>query len=88
MCLPVDCKGILGTDNRMYLLDINRITPESMEAHLHHLRGLIETHVRETGSGMGNEILDDFRSYLPRFWLVKPKAADLETLMESLRQAA
>jgi glutamate synthase (NADPH/NADH) large chain len=70
------------------LIDINRITPESMEAHLHHLRGLIETHVRETGSGMGTEILDDFRSYLPRFWLVKPKAADLETLIESLRQAA
>jgi glutamate synthase (NADPH/NADH) large chain len=70
------------------LIDINRVTPESMEAHLHHLRGLIETHVRETGSGLGKEILDDFRSYLPRFWLVKPKAADLETLMESLRQAA
>ncbi len=70
------------------LIDIHRITPESMEAHLHHLRGLIESHVRETGSALGREILDDFRSYLPRFWLVKPKAADLETLMESLRQAA
>ena len=70
------------------LIDIHRITPESMEAHLHHLRGLIESHVRETGSALGREILDDFRSYLPRFWLVKPKAADLETLMETLRQAA
>jgi glutamate synthase (NADPH/NADH) large chain len=70
------------------LIDINRITAETMEAHLHHLRGLIKTHARETGSAWGREILDDFRSFLPRFWLVKPKAADLATLIDSLRQAA
>jgi glutamate synthase (NADPH/NADH) large chain len=70
------------------LIDIHRITPESMEAHLHHLRGLIEAHARETGSVWGREILDDFRSFLPKFWLVKAKAADLESLIDSLRQAA
>jgi glutamate synthase (NADPH/NADH) large chain len=70
------------------LIDINRITPETMEAHLHHLLGLIKAHARETGSAWGREILDDFRSFLPRFWLVKPRAADLATLMDSLRQAA
>jgi glutamate synthase (NADPH/NADH) large chain len=70
------------------LIDIHRINPESMEAHLHHLRGLIENHARETGSRWGREILDDFRTYLPKFWLVKPKAADLESLIDSLRQAA
>ena len=70
------------------LIDINRITAETMEAHLHHLRGLIKLHARETGSAWGREILDDFRSFLPRFWLVKPKAADLATLIDSLRQAA
>ena len=70
------------------LIDIHRITPETMEAHLHHLRGLIEAHARETGSAWGREILDDFRSYLPKFWLVKPKAADLESLIDSLRRAA
>ncbi|MFU8894919.1 MAG: glutamate synthase large subunit [Gammaproteobacteria bacterium] len=70
------------------LIDINRITPETMEAHLHHLRGLLEAHARETGSLWGREILDDFRSYLPKFWLVKPKAADLKSLIDSLRHAA
>jgi glutamate synthase (NADPH) large chain len=70
------------------LIDIHRITPETMEAHLHHLRGLLEAHARETGSVWGREILDDFRSYLPKFWLVKPKAADLESLIDSLRRAA
>jgi len=70
------------------LIDINRITPESMEANLHHLRGLIEEHVRLTGSEWGQEILDDFRTYIGKFWLVKPKAADLDTLVDSLRRAA
>jgi glutamate synthase (NADPH/NADH) large chain len=70
------------------LIDIHRITPETMEAHLHHLRGLIETHARETGSVFARGILDDFRSYLPRFWLVKPKAAEIQDLMETLRRAA
>ena len=70
------------------LIDIHRITPESMEANLQHLRSLVSAHVRESGSAWGREILDDFREYLPKFWLVKPKAADLETLIDSLRQAA
>ena len=70
------------------LIDIHRVTPETMEAHLHHLRGLLEEHARETGSRWGREILDDFRSYLPKFWLVKPKAADLASLIDSLRRAA
>ena len=70
------------------LIDITRITPESMEAHLHHLRSLIEEHVAETHSEWGTRILNDFRSFLGRFWVVKPKAADLETLVHSLRRAA
>ncbi len=70
------------------LIDIHRISPEIMEAHLHHLRALIEEHVALTGSEWGSEILEDFRSFLPKFWVVKPKAADLHSLIESLRQAA
>ncbi len=70
------------------LIDIHRVTPESMEAHLHHLRTLVEEHVTATDSEWGSEILEDFRTYLPKFWVVKPKAADLHSLIESLRQAA
>ncbi len=70
------------------LIDIHRITPESMEAHLHHLRGLIAAHTELTGSVWGDAILDDYRTYLPKFWLVKPKATDLGSLVESLRRAA
>jgi len=33
-------------------------------------------------------VLDDFRRMLPKFWLVKPKAAELEGLISRLREAA
>ena len=70
------------------LIDIHRISPESMEAHLHHLRALLNEHVEQTGSEWGEAILDDYRTFLPKFWLVKPKAAELGSLIQSLRQAA
>ena len=70
------------------LIDIHRITPESMEAYLHHLRALIVQHVEATGSEWGELILDDYRTYMPKFWVVKPKAAELGSLIKSLRQAA
>ena len=59
-----------------------------MEAYLHHLRSLIQEHVQHTGSAWGSELLEDYRYYLPKFWVVKPKAAALDSLIESLREAA
>ena len=70
------------------LIDIHRISPENMEAHLHHLRNLILSHVELTDSAWGEAILEDYRTYLPKFWLVKPKAAELGSLIEALRRAA
>ncbi len=70
------------------LIDIHRMTPESMEANLHHLRQLMMTHAELTGSEWAAELLDDFRTFLPRFWLVKPKAAAIDSLIDSLRRAA
>ncbi len=70
------------------LVDIHRISMEGMEQNLHHLRSVIETHVRETGSRWGTEILNDLRTFIGKFWLVKPKAAAIDTLIENLRRAA
>ena len=70
------------------LVDIHRISMEGMEQNLHHLRSLIETHVRETDSRWGSDILNDLRTYIGKFWLVKPKAAAIDTLIENLRRAA
>ncbi|MEO1582209.1 MAG: glutamate synthase large subunit [Pseudomonadota bacterium] len=70
------------------LIDIHRISPETMESHLHHLRRLLTEHQELTGSVWTKEILYDYREMLPRFWLVKPKATELGSLITSLRQAA
>jgi glutamate synthase (NADPH) large chain len=70
------------------LIDINRILAEHEEAHQHYLKQLIQDHVEATGSAWGRAILDDFRDYLGRFWLVKPKAADIGGLLQTIRAAA
>ncbi len=70
------------------LIDVHRMAPESMEANLRHLSSLIRLHVAKTGSAWGAQILEDFRSYRNMFWLVKPKAAEIDSLIESLRGAA
>jgi len=70
------------------LIDILRISLEGMENHMQHLRGLIATHVAETGSVWGAQILDQYRDFLSKFWLVKPKAAGLDTLIDELKRAA
>jgi hypothetical protein len=34
------------------------------------------------------QLLNDFRSYIGRFWVVKPKAAAIASLLVNLRRAA
>ncbi len=70
------------------LVDIHRIVPEAMSGHQDYLQGLINEFVAETASRWGQTILDEFDRYVGRFWLVKPKAAALETLLETLKDAA
>jgi glutamate synthase (NADPH/NADH) large chain len=70
------------------LIDIHRIATENMEPQRNYLLTLIEEFVAETGSVWGQTILDDFRYYASRTWLVKPKAADLDSLLGALREAA
>src|SRR6202167_1695855 len=70
------------------LIDIHRVSPEGMGTHVQHLRGLIEQHVEATGSVWGQQILNDFRTYIGRFWVVKPKAAAIASLLVNLRRAA
>ena len=70
------------------LIDIHRVSPEGMGTHVQHLRGLIEQHVEATGSEWGAHLLNDFRTYIGRFWVVKPKASAIDSLLENLRRAA
>jgi glutamate synthase (NADPH/NADH) large chain len=70
------------------LIDIHRVSPEGMGTYVQHLRGLIEQHVVATGSAWGAQLLNDFRTYIGRFWVVKPKASAIDSLLENLRRAA
>jgi glutamate synthase (NADPH) large chain len=70
------------------LIDIHRLTHGSMDANVQHLRELIQMHITETGSVWGEEILNDLRSFIGHFWLVKPPAASIDSLIEDLRRAA
>ncbi|KER88129.1 glutamate synthase [Xanthomonas arboricola pv. celebensis] len=70
------------------LIDIHRVSAEGFENHRQHLHTLISRHRELTGSIWAQQILDEFRDYIGKFWLVKPKAASIESLTESLRRAA
>ena len=67
------------------LVEIQRIHTEVMEEYKNHLRGLIKEFVEETGSEWGNELYTNLEDYLRHFWLVKPKAASLTTLLTNMR---
>ena len=70
------------------LIDIHRVSAEGFEHHRQHLHRLVGRHRELTGSIWAQQILDEFRDYIGKFWLVKPKAASIESLTESLRRAA
>jgi glutamate synthase (NADPH/NADH) large chain len=67
------------------LVEICRISSEYMEAYRHHLRERVKDHHRETQSEWAAHILENFEDFIGKFWLVKPKAADLGTLLSRLR---
>ncbi|WP_347331481.1 glutamate synthase large subunit [Marinimicrobium locisalis] len=68
------------------LVDIHRVDGESLEAHRNHLRGVITEFARETESDWGQHLLDNFDDYVGRFWLVKPKAANLSSLLDEMKK--
>ena len=67
------------------LVEIHRVSAEYMEPYRNHLRNNIREFVAETGSEWGALLLDNFEDYVGKFWLVKPKAADLDRLLSRLR---
>jgi glutamate synthase (NADPH/NADH) large chain len=69
------------------LIDVHRINVEETDAHRAYLYGLIEEFVGETGSKRGREILDHFDDVVSKFWLVKPKAADISSLLDDVNNA-
>ncbi|MCY1554540.1 Glutamate synthase [NADPH] large chain [compost metagenome] len=67
------------------LVEIQRINNEAMEAYRSHLQGVLAEYVQETGSEWGRTLHENLDDYLRKFWLVKPKAANLASLLSSTR---
>lgn len=67
------------------LVEIQRISKETMEAYRNHLQSVLDEYVAETESAWGKEIADNLDDYIRSFWLVKPKAANLKMLLSSTR---
>ncbi|WP_369988507.1 glutamate synthase large subunit [Pseudomonas xanthosomatis] len=67
------------------LVEIQRISGEAMEAYRSHLARVLGEYVEETGSAWGRELFENLDDYVRRFWLVKPKAANLKQLLSSTR---
>ncbi|MCS5587654.1 MAG: glutamate synthase large subunit [Porticoccaceae bacterium] len=65
----------------MELIDIQRVTSEALESHRGFLKTMIRDHARETGSHWAQHIFDNFSDFASQFWLVKPKAASLQSLL-------
>ncbi|MDZ7842050.1 MAG: glutamate synthase large subunit [Gammaproteobacteria bacterium] len=70
------------------LIDIHRVTPEHMETHLNYLHRIIMEYARESRSVWGYQVAEDFHDLARYFWVVKPRAADIHTLLDSLMRAA
>ncbi|MBB4820119.1 glutamate synthase (NADPH/NADH) large chain [Pseudomonas alcaligenes] len=67
------------------LVEIQRISNEAMEAYRSHLQSVLAEYVKETESEWGAHLLENLDDYLRKFWLVKPKAANLASLLSSTR---
>ncbi len=70
------------------LVDTHRISLQNMRPLQDYLQELIEAHVAETRSAWGQRILREFKDFIEQFWLVKPKAAELHSLLTHLLGAA
>ena len=70
------------------LIEIDRIVNEETEVYRNHLRHLLEEFVQSTNSPRAQRVLANFDDHINRFWLVKPKAAGIDNLMQNLQNRA
>ncbi len=61
------------------LVDISLINGEAMGQYRAYLLDKIAKHVEYTGSAVARAMLENFDDYVDYFWLVKPKAAKLDS---------
>jgi glutamate synthase (NADPH/NADH) large chain len=81
--LVYDPAGQFANRYNNELVDIHHINTESTEQYRHFLRERLEEHAALTGSVRARELLDQFSDVTAKFWLVKPKALHLDSLLKN-----
>jgi glutamate synthase (NADPH/NADH) large chain len=66
------------------LIELVRMSDAEHRPYREYLRGMIAEFAEDTGSAYATDILNNFDNYLAKFWLVKPKAAKLEAMLDTL----
>ena len=64
------------------LVDMNPINDEKTDEYRSFLRARLEKHLLYTGSARARWMLENFDDVVDRFWLVKPKALTLDSLLK------
>ncbi|MCU0840191.1 MAG: glutamate synthase large subunit [Thiobacillaceae bacterium] len=64
------------------LIDMNAINDEKTGEYRSFLKAKLEKHLLHTGSARARWMLDNFDDVVDRFWLVKPKALTLDSLLK------
>ena len=80
--LVYDAKGDFAHRYNNELIDIQRIHTEPTVEYRHFLKQRIEAHLRHTQSAQAQWMLDNFSDIVTQFWLVKPKAVTLDSLLK------
>lgn len=81
----LDEDGDLAQRLNHELIDMQAIDGESSADHQQYLKELIAEFTKDTGSAWGQELHDNFTSWVNKFWLIKPKAASVENLIANLK---
>ncbi len=77
-----DVSGRFPSRLNAELVNTHRIDTESMRGYEVLLRRHVQRHLEWTGSQLARELLQNWSQFLAEVWLVVPKAAKLEVLLE------
>ncbi len=67
------------------LVEIERINSGALEAYRNHLQTVLNEYAAETNSSWGKQVAEKFGDYADKFWLVKPKAASLDSMLDKIK---
>jgi glutamate synthase (NADPH/NADH) large chain len=66
------------------LIELVRMSDAEHRPYREYLRSMITEFAEDTVSAYATDILNNFDNYLTKFWLVKPKAAKLDEMLDTL----